>query len=139
MIGNIDLIREGLRHLPQDEAKLIARRWGLAGEPPKSIAELAREEGVAPIQMARRLQILEAKLLQAMSRNAVAGPGARVPGSGPLTGAPGIIARGPRPGPQAAGSATGTRSPRGDGAQEGQSRLQGNVSRHPAAQDRGRR
>ncbi|HEY8393437.1 MAG TPA: hypothetical protein VIK92_01375 [Thermaerobacter sp.] len=84
--GNVDLIRQGLRHLNENEAKLIARRWGLGGEPPRSIAELAREAGVAPIEMARRLRALEAKLLQAMSQSPAAGMGFPAAGRGRASG-----------------------------------------------------
>ncbi|HEY8415492.1 MAG TPA: hypothetical protein VIK99_06960 [Thermaerobacter sp.] len=94
-IGNMDLIREGLQYLAGHEARLIARRWGLDGGPPRSIAELARELGVAPIEMARRLRALEAKLLQAMSRSAAAGPGSPVAGAGRTGNGAGPAAAGP--------------------------------------------
>ncbi|MFS8640184.1 MAG: hypothetical protein LOD90_05125, partial [Symbiobacteriaceae bacterium] len=93
--GNIDLIWQGLQHLTEDEAKLIARRWGLHGEPPRSIAELAREAGVAPIEMARRLRALEAKMLQVMSRSATAGAGFPVAGTRRAGHGAGLAAAGP--------------------------------------------
>ncbi|HEY8489185.1 MAG TPA: hypothetical protein VIL38_08945 [Thermaerobacter sp.] len=90
-LRDIEWVRQGLSRLPGDDARLLARRWGLDGGPPHSIAELAREEGITPIAMVRRLQEAEARLLRAM--------GMGRPPAGP----------GPRPG-RGAGSAGGDRS-----------------------------
>lgn len=63
-LRDMEWVQRGLALLPPEDARLLARRWGLAGRPPQSIAELARQEGIPPIAMARRLQEAERRLLR---------------------------------------------------------------------------
>lgn len=100
-LSNLEWLRGGLHRLPAAEARLLARRWGLDGGNPRSIAELAREEGVPPMEMVRRLQAAEAQLLRVMGGASGSGPAPET--SGPATT--------PRP-----GGSHGTRQvPRGAG------------------------
>ncbi|EKP94986.1 hypothetical protein [Thermaerobacter subterraneus] len=95
-IAGADWVRRGLELVPPADARILARRWGLDGGTPRSIAELAREEGVPPIAMVRRLQEAERRLLRAM---AAARPAA-APGSGQGS-SPGVETPGASPGSRA--------------------------------------
>lgn len=95
-LGGVEWVRQGLHRLPPDDARLLTRRWGLDGSPPRSIAELAREEGITPIAMVRRLQAAELGLLRAMGMaRPAAGQGTR-PGRGPGSARPPVPPARPR-------------------------------------------